>query len=92
MTKGTFKYTNGMDTFTKEFQAEDEKQTYAQVRETLKHTGCGLAQGSIRLGTKRLRDIEIVFEPHRSQKERAGATVQNMLRAEYESYFEDWRF
>ena len=91
MGTGSFEYTNGRDIFSKEFPAEDEAETYAQVRKILKQTGCGLVQGSIMLGTQVLRDIEIVFEPHLTLKERSLAAEQNMRGALREYCFDDVR-
>jgi hypothetical protein len=92
MPAGRFKFTNGLNTFEKEFQAEDEAGAHAQVRAILKGNGCGLVQGSIRLGRKRLADRGPIFEPHLSPEEHMLAAEQNMRGALREYCFPDFRY
>lgn len=90
--KGSFKYTNGQDTFKKKFRAKDEVEAQERVEKTLKRSGCGLVLDSITLGGKRLPNLDnVAFKPHLSLQERASAAEQNMRAALYEYCFDDVR-
>jgi len=91
MPKGTFKYTNGQNTFEKEFKAENVGEAHELIRQTLKRNGCGLVSGSIRLGRKMLPDVGPVFEPHLSPEQHILAAEQNMRRYAYEYCAPDLR-
>jgi len=89
--EGTFKYTNGRDTFKAKFKAQDEPEAHTQVQSMLKRMGCGLVKNSIKLGGKTLKDTGPVFEPHLSPLERMRAEAQNIRGYAYEYCAPDFR-